>query len=101
MWEIIDYFWKCHNPTQLNQQGPDIGTQYRSAIYYYSEAQKIIAENSKNELQKSISKTIVTEITKAKEFFPAEEYHQCFIQKKFDNEWFSLCLYYSSLLKKE
>ena len=84
--KIINFFWECHDPTQLNKQGPDVGTQYRSAIYYYSEAQKIIAENSKNEFQKSISNQIVTEITKAKEFFSAEEYHQCFIKKKFDNE---------------
>ena len=84
--KIINFFWECHDPTQLNKQGHDVGTQYRSAIYYYSEAQKIIAENYKNEFQKSISKPIVTEITKAKEFFSAEEYHQCFIKKKFDNE---------------
>ena len=84
--EIINFFWQCHDPTQLNKQGPDVGTQYRSAIYYYSEVQKIIAENSKNEFQKSINKQIVTEIAKAKEFFLAEEYHQCFIQKKFNHE---------------
>ena len=84
--EIINFFWQCHDPTQLNKQGPDVGTQYRSAIYYYSEVQKIIAENSKNEFQKSINKLVVTEIAKAKEFFLAEEYHQCFIQKKFNHE---------------
>ena len=84
--KIINYFWECHDSTQLNKQGPDIGMQYRSAIYYYTEQQKIIAENSKDEFQKSTSKPIVTEITKAKEFFSAEEYHQCFIKKKFDNE---------------
>ena len=80
--EIISHFWKCHDPTQLNRQGLDIGTQYRSAIYYYSKEQKIIAQDSKNEMQKKISKLIVTEITEATEFFQAEEYHQCFIFKK-------------------
>ena len=80
--KIINYFWECHDPTQLNKQGPDIGTQYRSAIYYYSKEQKIIAQDSKNEMQKKISKLIVTEITEATEFFQAEEYHQCFILKK-------------------
>ena len=80
--ELLNYFWKCHDPTQLNRQGPDIGTQYRSAIYYYSKEQKIIAQDSKNEMQKKISKLIVTEITEATEFFQAEEYHQCFILKK-------------------
>ena len=80
--EIISHFWKCHDPTQLNRQGADIGTQYRSAIYYYSKEQKNIAQNSKNELQKKISKPIVTEITKAIEFYLAEKYHQSFIHKK-------------------
>ena len=80
--EIISHFWKCHDPTQLNRQGADIGTQYRSAIYYYSKEQKNIAQNSKNELQKKISKPIVTEITKAKDFYLAEKYHQSFIHKK-------------------
>lgn len=80
--EIIKHFWKCHDPTQLNQQGLDIGTQYRSVIFYYSDEQKIIAENSKIEIQKNIKKPIVTEITEAKEFHLAEDYHQCFIQKR-------------------
>ena len=80
--EIINNFWKCHDPTQLNRQGFDIGSQYRSVIYYFDLEQKKIAENSKKEIQQNIKKQIVTEITKANEFFKAEEYHQCFIAKK-------------------
>ena len=80
--ELIDLFWKCHDPTQLNQQGLDIGTQYRSEIFYYSNEQKIIAINSKEKQQKIINKTIVTKVTKASYFYRAEEYHQYFIKKK-------------------
>ena len=80
--ELLNHFWRCHNPTQLNRQGLDIGTQYRSVIFYYSDEQKKIAEDSKENFQKSISKPVVTEISKAKEFFLAEDYHQCYIQKK-------------------
>ena len=80
--EILDHFWRCHDPTQINGQGLDIGTQYRSVIFYYSDEQKKVAENSKNELQKNISRPVVTKINEAKEFFLAEDYHQCYIQKK-------------------
>jgi len=80
--EIISNFWKCHDPTQLNRQGLDIGSQYRSAIFYFDMVQRNIAENSKKEIQRNTKKKIVTEITQAKEFFKAEEYHQCFIAKK-------------------
>ena len=80
--EIINHFWKCHDPTQFNRQGLDIGTQYRSAIYYYSPKQKNVAKNSKIKLQMSLNKLIATEIFKAKDFYVAEDYHQCFIKKK-------------------
>ena len=80
--KLVDLFWECHDPTQINQQGYDIGTQYRSVIFYFSDEQKAIATVSKNEKQKFYSKAIATEITKAKEFFLAEEYHQCYIQKQ-------------------
>jgi peptide-methionine (S)-S-oxide reductase len=80
--ELLDYFWRCHDPTQINGQGLDRGTQYRSVIFYYSNEQKEIAENSKKEFQKNISKAIVTNIDKANEFFLAEDYHQRYIQKK-------------------
>ena len=79
--ELLLVFWKCHDPTSLNRQGPDIGTQYRSAIYYYNEDQKIKSINSKNEYAKSSGLNIVTEISEAKEFYKAEEYHQKYIQK--------------------
>ena len=80
--ELLNQFWRCHDPTQVNGQGFDIGTQYRSVIFYYSDEQKKIAEDSKENFQKSISKPIATKINKAKEFFLAEDYHQCYIQKK-------------------
>ena len=80
--ELLNQFWRCHDPTQVNGQGFDIGTQYRSVIFYYSDEHKKIAENSKENLQKRIYKPVVTEIDKAKEFFLAEDYHQCYIQKK-------------------
>ena len=80
--ELLNNFWRCHDPTQTNGQGLDIGTQYRSVIFYYSDEQKKIAEDSKENFQKSINKSVATEINKAKEFFLAEDYHQCYIQKK-------------------
>ena len=80
--DLLDIFFNIHDPTTLNRQGYDIGTQYRSAIFYFSDEQKTIAEKSKNQFQKKLSSSIVTEITKAKEFFIAEDYHQCYIQKK-------------------
>jgi len=80
--QLISFFWECHDPTQLNKQGFDIGRQYRSVIYYFSEEEKIIAFNSKNQKQKLFDKLIVTEILKAKTFYLAEEYHQLFIKKK-------------------
>ena len=80
--ELLNHFWRCHDPTQINRQGLDIGTQYRSVIFYYSDEQKQVAENSKKEFQKNISRPIVTRVSQAKEFFLAEDYHQCYIQKK-------------------
>ena len=63
--KIIDNFWLCHDSTQLNRQGPDVGRQYRSVIFYYNEKQKLLASNSKNFKQQSLNKTIVTEILQA------------------------------------
>ena len=80
--ELLNHFWRCHDPTQINRQGLDIGTQYRSVIFYYSAEQKQVAENSKKEFQKNVSEPIVTEVSEAKEFFLAEDYHQCYIKKK-------------------
>ena len=80
--EIMSHFWKCHDPTQLNRQGPDVGRQYRSVIYYFSKEQKDIAIVSKKQAETSLSKLIVTEISEAKVFYLAEEYHQLFIKKR-------------------
>ncbi|MFZ2891010.1 peptide-methionine (S)-S-oxide reductase MsrA [Sulfuricurvum sp.] len=74
--EILDIFWVIHNPTTLNQQGADRGTQYRSVIYYYNEAQNAKADKSIHEAQKSWENPIVTERSSAPEFYPAEAYHQ-------------------------
>ena len=78
---LVKQFFRMHDPTQLNQQGPDVGDQYRSAIFYFDEDQKKVAEEVRDEQQKDIKKPIVTEITKATEFYPAEEYHQKFTEK--------------------
>jgi len=80
--ELLKVFWKLHDPSQLNRQGPDIGTQYRSAIFYHNEEQKNQAEESLKEYQKSFDKKIVTEIIKVSSFFKAEEYHQQYLAKK-------------------
>jgi peptide-methionine (S)-S-oxide reductase len=74
--KILAVFWEAHDPTSLNKQGADTGTQYRSAIFYNNDAQRQIAEKSKAEASKEFSKPIVTEITKAGEFYAAENYHQ-------------------------
>lgn len=74
--EILAWFWKAHDPTTLNRQGNDVGTQYRSAIYYYTDEQKSIAEASLKNAQKDFKSPIVTEITEASKFYPAEVYHQ-------------------------
>ena len=73
---LLDWLWRSHNPTTLNRQGADSGTQYRSAIFYHSEAQRETAENSKAKAQKLFPDPIVTEITPAELFYPAEDYHQ-------------------------
>tara|TARA_Y100000741_G_C18168485_1_gene524212 strand:- start:506 stop:958 length:453 start_codon:yes stop_codon:yes gene_type:complete len=80
--DIIQNFWKCHDPTQLNRQGYDIGTQYRSVIFYFDEDQKKIALDSFSDIQNKTKKDIVTEITKANKFYLAEDYHQCYLEKK-------------------
>jgi peptide-methionine (S)-S-oxide reductase len=80
--KLLNTFWEIHDPTTLNRQGPDIGTQYRSAIFYTNIEQKKISENSINTLNKEkFEGKIVTEITKATTFFPAEEYHQHYNRK--------------------
>ena len=83
---IVTEFWKCHDPTTLDRQGPDVGRQYRSVIYYYDDIQKNIAEASMQKHQSSFNNIIVTEITKADTFYRAEEYHQKYIQKRARSE---------------
>ena len=79
--DLIIHFWECHDPTTLNRQGPDVGTQYRSVIFYFDDNQKTIAEDSKINYSKKSNLQIITEISKAKEYYKAEEYHQKYIQK--------------------
>jgi peptide-methionine (S)-S-oxide reductase len=81
---LLETFWGCHDPTQLNRQGPDIGTQYRSAIFYYTPEQKEIAEASKKALDAAggFARPIATEITEASEFWRGEEYHQRYLEKR-------------------
>ncbi len=79
--ELLNVFWDNHNPTTLNRQGPDIGNQYRSAIFYHDEEQRIQAEKSKQAQSKKHKDQIVTEITPAPSFYKAEEYHQKYFKK--------------------
>ena len=74
--KLLETFWEAHDPTTLNRQGNDSGTQYRSVIFYSSEAQRVAAEKSKAEAQKQLSRPIVTEIVPLKKFYKAENYHQ-------------------------
>ena len=81
--ELLKVFWENHNPTTLNRQGPDVGTQYRSAIFYHDAEQEKVAKLSMKKLQDSMpEKKVVTEITPVKEFFKAEEYHQRYFEKQ-------------------
>jgi peptide-methionine (S)-S-oxide reductase len=76
--KLLDVFWQAHDPTTLNRQGVDEGTQYRSIIFYHSEAQKLAAEKSRAGAQKNFKHPIVTEIVPFTKFYPAENYHQGF-----------------------
>ncbi len=78
---VLDIFWKIHDPTTLNRQGPDEGTQYRSVIFYHDEQQKKEAEKSKLVMQKKLGEKVVTSIVKAGMFYKAEEYHQKYFRK--------------------
>ncbi|MCY4158270.1 MAG: peptide-methionine (S)-S-oxide reductase MsrA [Bacteroidetes bacterium] len=80
--QLLDIFWSNHNPTTLNRQGPDIGTQYRSVIFYHSETQMTEAEASKIRRQTQLSSPIVTQIVPACTFYRAEEYHQQYLEKR-------------------
>jgi peptide-methionine (S)-S-oxide reductase len=82
--QLLDVFWSNHNPTTLNRQGPDVGTQYRSVIFYHSPEQETAATASKEKLEKSgrFNRPIVTQIEPASTFWCAEEYHQRYLQKR-------------------
>lgn len=82
--KLLDVFWEIHDPTQHNKQGPDIGSQYRSAIFYLHPEQKKAAQSSIEALKssKKLSGDIVTELVPASTFYPAEEYHQKYLEKK-------------------
>jgi peptide-methionine (S)-S-oxide reductase len=80
--QLLDAFWKMHDSTTPNRQGPDVGTQYRSAIFFHSPAQEAAARASKEKAQARFRKPIVTEITPASEFYRAEDYHQRYFEKQ-------------------
>jgi peptide-methionine (S)-S-oxide reductase len=81
---LLNIFWENHDPTQLNRQGPDSGTQYRTAVFYHSDAQREAAEASKKALQESgrFKRPVVTQIVPAVTFWPAEDYHQQYLLKR-------------------
>ena len=80
--KIIEYFFKIHDPTTLNSQGPDFGTQYRSEIFYFNDQQKSIAEKMIEKENVKLSGKVVTKISLVKNYFPAEEYHQRYLEKR-------------------
>ncbi len=82
--DLLEVFWNCHDPTTVNRQGPDIGTQYRSAVFFHDTDQESAAITFKEKLQSSgrYSSPIVTEITPAEAFYPAEDYHQRYLEKR-------------------
>jgi peptide-methionine (S)-S-oxide reductase len=82
--QLLDVFWQVHDPTQVNRQGPDFGTQYRSAIFFHSRRQEAIAKRSRVALEASgrFPRPVATEITQAGPFYRAEEYHQNYLQKR-------------------
>jgi peptide-methionine (S)-S-oxide reductase len=80
--QLVDFFWTIHDPTTPNRQGPDVGSQYRSAIFTGSDEQTRIAEESKREAQARLSRPIVTEVTPAGEFYRAEDYHQRYFEQQ-------------------
>ena len=80
--KIVKYFFEFHDPTTLNSQGPDFGTQYRSEIFYLNDKQKIMAEKILNEENKKLSGKVVTKISEVKNYCPAEEYHQKYLEKR-------------------
>ena len=80
--KILDFFFEIHDPTTLNSQGPDFGTQYRSEIFYLNDKQKKISENTIEKMNSSLSGKVVTKSSLLKNYCPAEEYHQRYLEKK-------------------
>ena len=80
--KILKIFFQIHDPTTLNSQGPDFGTQYRSEIYYLNNNQKLVAEKILNEVNERLSGKVVTKISLLKNYCPAEEYHQKYLEKR-------------------
>ncbi len=82
--KLLDVFWNIHDPTTLNRQGPDVGDQYRSVIFYYTQEQKVAAEGSKTAQDRSgrFGRPLVTQIVPAQTFWRAEEYHQKYLEKR-------------------
>ena len=80
--ELLETFWGLHDPTQLNRQGPDVGSQYRSAIFFHSPEQERAATASRDRAQSRFRRPVVTEITPAGPFYPAEDYHQRYLEKR-------------------
>ena len=80
--KILEFFFEIHDPTTLNSQGPDFGTQYRSEIFYLNENQKVIAMEVKNIMNKELSGKVITNISLVKNYCPAEEYHQRYLEKR-------------------
>jgi peptide-methionine (S)-S-oxide reductase len=82
--QLLDVFWENHDPTTLNRQGPDVGSQYRSVIFYHDEQQRAAAEESKRRLDASgrLRRPVVTQIVPAAPFYRAEEYHQRYLEKR-------------------
>ena len=80
--KILEFFFEIHDPTTLNSQGPDFGTQYRSEIFYLSDRQKEIAENIIEKINSNLSEKVVTKYSLLKNYCPAEEYHQKYIEKR-------------------
>lgn len=107
---LLDVFFTAHDPTQLNRQGPDVGTQYRSEIFYHDEAQMELAKSKISALQGKYGGKIVTKLSQLKAFYPAEEYHQDFERKNPNNGYIrnvskpkidKVASEFSDLLKKE
>lgn len=87
--DLLEVFWNEHDPTQVNRQGPDVGTQYRSAIFFHTPEQEAAARSSQEKAQPRYKKPIATEITPVAEFYRAEDYHQRYFEKGLLSRFFS------------